>query len=304
MRKFGLYTLILIIICAAAIAGYVEFGPLPRYKVSNPDVRVIQSKEQINEGRRIAKIICIRCHYNFETGTLAGRRHGNPKRLGDFSSGNITNDSATGIGKWSNGQLYYFLKTGIKPDGNYVFDMPKYPNMCEEDILSIIAFFRSNDSLVRKTNNETPSPRLSFLARALLQFVIRPPSFENRVVSYPDTDNAIAFGRYLATAKFSCYECHSLNMVTTNYNCPEKSWNFFKGGNPHVNEQREKIYTPNITGDSAKGIGRWTNKQFARTLQNGIKPDGSTVRDPMFPFYLLTEKETESIFIYLKSIKN
>jgi hypothetical protein len=91
--------------------------------------------------------------------------------------------------------------------------------------------------------------------------------------------------------------------VTTDYNCPEKSLEFFKGGNPHVNEEGEKIYTPNITADSKEGIGKWTEAMFLRTVKNGLKPDGNSVRDPMFPFYLLSDKEVKGIYAYLKTVK-
>jgi hypothetical protein len=149
--------LLSIAICAAL---YIQFSSLPVYKAQALSLNFSCNKQRIAEGKRIALTICIRCHYNYETGTLAGRQHGNPKRLGDFYSGNITQDSTTGIGAWSSGQLYYFLKTGIKPSGEYVFDMPKYCNLSDEDLFSIIAFFQSDDSLVLKTNLASPEPRI------------------------------------------------------------------------------------------------------------------------------------------------
>ncbi|MES2621881.1 MAG: cytochrome c [Bacteroidota bacterium] len=301
MRLKLSFACILLIISVAAV--WVNYSPLPRYKIKSPIVSEEFTALHKAEGKRIVLSICIHCHLNSQTGTLAGKQHGNPRRLGDFNSGNITQDSATGIGKWNASQLYYFLKTGIKPDGDYVFDMPKYPNLSEEDIISIIAFLKSDDTLVRKTYLLNPKPRFSFLTKLLLHTALQPPILEDKTVSSPDTNNQIAFGKYLATAKFSCYECHSLNTVTNNYNQPEKSWGFFKGGNPHVNEDREKIYTPNISGDTLEGIGKWSEEEFKRTIKNGIKPDGTTIRDPMFPFYLLSDKEVRSIFAYLKSVE-
>jgi hypothetical protein len=301
-RKATLIFSSIFILCILA-ACYIHLSPIPTYPTTHFFLKVDITPPRIAEGKRITRTICTRCHYNEQTNTLSGKQHGNPKRLGDFNSGNITQDSATGIGAWTNGQLYYFLKTGIKPDGDYVFDMPKYANLSEDDMLSIIAFLKSDDPLVQKTNNLNPKPRFSFLTKLLLHTVLSPPTYDTTKILSPDTNNAIAFGRYLTTAKFSCYECHSLNMVTVNYNKPEKSWGFFKGGNPHVNEEREKIYTPNITGDSIKGIGKWTSAEFSKTLKNGIKPDGNTVRDPMFPFFLLSDKEVQSIFEYLKTVR-
>lgn len=283
-------------------SAYIEYSNVPVYETQNPIVELTADSLKVKEGKKMALTICFRCHYNESTNTLSGRKHGNPKRLGDFSSGNITNDSLTGIGGWSNGQLYYFLKTGIKPNGEYVFDMPKYPNLSEDDILGVIAFLKSNDSLVRKTQSQNPKPRFSFLTKLLLHTVLRPLDFNLTKTPPPDTNNLEKYGKYLATAKYSCYECHSLNMVTNSYTYPEKSWGFFKGGNPHVNEEREKIVTPNITGDSVKGIGKWTLNTFKTTVKYGIKPNGQTVKDPMFPFYLLSDNEVKSIYLFLKTI--
>lgn len=284
------------------IISVLRLLPLPHYAVQNPTIKRDLTLKQISEGKRIALTICVRCHYNEKTGTLSGRRHANPKHLGLFSSGNITQDS-TGIGNWSSGQLFYFLKTGIKPNGEYVFDMPKYPNLSEEDLLSIIAFLQSEDELVRKTYMINPEPKFSMLTKLLLQTILRPPAYEKSKVYNPDTNNLLMMGKYLATAKFSCYECHSFNTVTNNYNFPDRSWNFFKGGNPHVNEQYERIYSPDITGDTVKGIGKWNEDEFIKTLKNGIKPNGNAIRDPMFPFPLLTDKEAKAIYIYLKTLQ-
>lgn len=281
---------------------YVWYAPLPLYPVQKVTRSITFTATDIQEGKRIAQTICIRCHYNYETGTLAGRQHGNPKRLGSFYSGNITNDSVTGIGKWTTDELYFFLKTGIKPNGKFVFDMPKYPNLSENDINGIIGYLKSNDTLVKATRFLNPPPKYSLVTKLLLHTVIIPPVYRSAPVLPPDSTNLIVYGRYLATAKFSCYECHSLNTVTNNYNNPEKSWGYFKGGNPHANEDFEKIYTPDITGNQT-GIGTWTEQQFIRTLKNGIKPNGTSVKDPMFPFHLLTDREATAIYQYLKTVK-
>jgi mono/diheme cytochrome c family protein len=113
----------------------------------------------------------------------------------------------------------------------------------------------------------------------------------------------VIFGKYLATAKFSCFDCHSGNMVTNKYDNPEKSWRYFAGGNPHVNERREKIYSANLTPNKEKGIGNWSEEDFLKAVKFGIKKDGTAVRDPMSPFPLLTEKEIKAIYKYLSTLE-
>lgn len=294
-RLFVSFLFFILLFCA-----FVQFGPLPKYKADSPNISIGQ--KDISEGRRLALTICVRCHFNEQTKSFAGRQHGNPKRLGVFFSGNITQDLATGIGTWQPGEIYFFLRTGIKPDGSYVFDMPKYPNLSDEDILSLVAFLKSNDPLVKPTYSLNPRPRFSFLTKFLLHFVLSPPSYSSLKVSSPDTNDFIAYGRYLVTCKFSCYDCHSRNMVTNNANHPEKSWGFLRGGNPHVNERGDKVLSSNITGDKKSGIGDWTEEEFVHCLKTGVKPTGGVLRDPMFPFPLISDREASAIYRYLMTI--
>ena len=289
-------------VIAGAIVFVLHFAPMPRYAIHKSASDIEITPARVAEGKRIALTICYRCHYNFETGTMAGRQHGNPKRLGDFYSGNITRDTATGIGSWSEGELLYFLRAGVKPDGEYVFDMPKYPHLSDEDIASIIAFLRSDDALVSPTHFENPKPKYSLLTKALAWTLLSPATFPKGKIAPPDTTDMIQFGKYLV-AKFSCFECHSRNMVTNNYDEPEKSWGYMRGGSPHANEEREKIYSPDITGSKDTGIGNWSEEQFKNAVKNGIKPDGAPVRDPMFPFYLLSDTEVKAIYAYLFALE-
>ncbi len=286
----------------ALIITFLHFAPAPRYAIQKPDIVIHLTPSRIAEGKRMALTICYRCHYNLETGTLAGRQHGNSKRAGDFYSGNITRDTATGVGDWTNGELLFLLRTGIKRNGKFVYDMPKYPNLGDEDIYSIIAFLKSDDKLVKPTRFENPKPKFSLVIKSLLWLSYRPPTFPQYQIPMPDSTNSAEFGKYLV-AKFSCFECHSGNSVTNNYESPEKSWRYLKGGNRHANEKREIIYSPDITGNKKTGIGNWTEEQFKMAVKFGTKPDGESVKDPMFPFYLLSDKEINAIYCYLMSLK-
>lgn len=290
-------------ILALLFLAYIRFAPLPVYRTSDQFGSIIvQDSVDLGPGRRLARSICVQCHMNYGTGTLSGRLHGNPKRVGDFWSSNITRDTLTGIGGWTTEELYYFFRTGIKRNGHYAYDMPKYPNLSEQDLNSLIRFLQSNDPLVRATYQVQPPPRYSFASRLLLHLWFRPVPFNSAHIAHPDTTDQLEYGHYLATAKYSCFDCHSRNSVTNNYASPERSWKFFQGGNRHANEDRAIIYSSNLTPDDKSGIGLWTEQEFYNTLRYGIKPDGKAVQDPMFPFPLLDDREISAIFRYLRSL--
>ena len=68
------------------------------------------------------------------------------KQFGVIYSKNITKDPEHGIGKWTDGELLYLLRTGIKPDGRFLPVMAKLQKMSDEDIQSIVAFFAFGQS--------------------------------------------------------------------------------------------------------------------------------------------------------------
>ena len=162
---------------------------------------------------------------------------------------------------------------------------------------SLIAFLKSDDPLVRATDYFNPPPSFSLLTRALYHFWLRPPRWRDKPIPHPDSLDPVAIGKYLVS-QFSCFECHSGNAVTNNYLYPEKSWRYFKGGNPHVDEEGNKVVAPALHPDNSS----WGREEFISTVRNGRRADGSILRDPMIPFPVLTHDEVDAIYTYLQTI--
>ena len=254
------------------------------------------------EGERIVKTICIRCHYNPNTLTLSGFNHPNPKRIGRFWSSNITRDSIFGIGSWNKRDLVYFLRFGVNPAGEYVFDMPKYLHLSDKDMSSLVTFLISDDPLVKPTPTKPPRPKYSIPMKLLMSFWLRPPAWKPVPVIEPNKTNLVEWGRYLAVAKFACFDCHSGNTMTNNYLHPEKSWRFFKGGSPHANGQGQKVLSANLTPGGETAVNAWSEDEFVRCLRTGIRPNGTYLNDPMFPFSQLTVDEAKAILVFLQTL--
>lgn len=304
-KNLWFFLILSILTIGMGLVAYVQFAPMPRFDRSD---RALISKASIMsvdvyEGERIVRTICVRCHFDSVTGTLSGRQHPNPDRLGQFSSGNITNDSTHGIGKWAREDIAYFLRTGVRPDGIFIFDRPKYVHLSDQDLSSLISFLKSDSPLVRAVPKETAEPHFSFALKALIHFWLRPPKLNTYSVSQVDTTNAVEWGRYLANAKFACFDCHSGNSMTNDPVYPEQSWRYFQGGNPHGSETGETVYAANLTPSLSSGIGKLTEAEFVRMLKTGTERDGQPLRDPMFPFTLLSDREASAIFAYLMTLK-
>lgn len=277
------------------LISFFVITPLPTYPQELEKV-IVSEKFDVREGEKMALAICKSCHYNPDLDRLSGIKHGNPGKFGDLYSSNITNDSVFGIGAWSNLELDYFLRTGVKRDGSFVFDMPKYNYLSNEDIASIIAFLRSDDHLVQAVSSQVGQTQYSILSQFLLKFFFRPEKYVSYIPPINKKDT-LSWGKYLSTVKYSCANCHSGNSMTYNNRFPEKSWKYFKGGNPHYDEVNNKVITPSL-----RPISKYSRNDFIKILQTGYKKNGSMLKRPMIPFNMLDSLEINSIYSYLLTL--
>lgn len=103
----------------------------------------------------------------------------------------------------------------------------------------------------------------------------------------------IAHGEYLVKAG-DCIACHS---------DPKHGGVAFAGG-LGIKTPFGTFYTPNITPDKETGIGKWTDADFIRAMQEGRGPDGSNYF-PVFPYYYFDKVNAEDLLdikAYLDSI--
>ena len=223
-------------------------------------------------------------------------------QFGNVYSRNITNDPVHGIGNMTDGQVYYLLRTGVRPDGRFLPIMAKLQKMSDEDLQSIIAFLRSDNQLVQADPTPDVDSKYSFLAKFLTNMkLVKPMPFHNTVPE-PDTTDKVTWGEYVALYRVECYTCHSRDFTTDDFINPEKSKGFFGGGNKFAMPDGSTMHSLNITMDDETGIGRWTEDQFVKAVKTGIVPSGPALRPPMKPFVYLSDGEVRAIYAYLKTI--
>jgi mono/diheme cytochrome c family protein len=215
---------------------------------------------------------------------------------------NITKDKTYGIGNWTDGEILFLLRTGIKKDGKYAPPyMAKLPNLADKDMNAIISFLRSEHPLVAADPTPDQPSQPSFLTKFLCQVAFGPFEMPKGKISMPDTANQVAWGKYLAH-NLDCFSCHSADFKTNNFLEPEKSEGYFAGGNKPLNLEGKVVLTPNLTPDPETGIGKMTEEQFIRVLKTGLKEGTAAMQYPMFPYDKLSDKEASAIFKYLKTI--
>lgn len=308
MRRFFkalLFIVLILLIAVGVFALYVSHRSIPTYAVKKLNVKVESTPERIANGYKLASMLCHNCHYNQTTDALTGRELSEAPQFGKIYSANITHDSTVGIGKWSDGDLIYFIRTGIKPNGQYAPPyMPKLIHISDEDLNSIIAFLRSDNKWVQSNNTKLPASDPSFLTKFLITIgAAKPFEYPTHIIAGPDTTNKVEWGKYIALYQMECYSCHSKDFAKNDYNQPEKSPGFFGGGNKMYDMDGKEIYSLNITMDKNAGIGNWSEADFIKAVKTGIVPNNQpALRNPMQPYINLSDEELSAIYAYLKTV--
>ena len=307
MKKALRYLLILLGVILIAVGGFAAFVALrgvPAYAAENVDLKVEATPTRIEKGQKLASMLCASCHMDPNTGKLTGKKMEEAADFGAVYSKNITQHPEHGIGKWTDGELAYLLRTGLKPDGTYLPIMAKLAHVADEDIYSIIAFLRSNHSWVAPDNTRQPETKYSFLAKTLTNLrLIKPSDYPKHTIPGPDTTNPVVWGRYIAVNQLECYSCHSADFTKLDFEQPEKSAGYFGGGNKFEMPGSQPIYSRNLTMDEETGLGKWSEEDFVNALKYGKVPHGqAALRQPMMPYTALTDGEAKAVFAYLKTV--
>jgi cytochrome c2 len=308
MKKFTRFLIILlavIIISVSAFLLYFNFKGIPHYKPGNITEHIALTPQRIERGNKLSAILCADCHANKKGVALTGRELTEADDFGRLFSSNITQDKEHGIGGWTDGELKYLLRTGIKRDGSYApVWMPKLCLTSEEDVNSIIAYLRSDDAPVKADPTPSVPCEPNLLAKILsnLAFPATMFPYPDHIISEPDTNNKIAWGKYLLTSEADCYQCHSASFKSNDYFNPEKSVGYLGGGNALKSDNGDLIYSANITMDKETGIGNWSRSQFIKAVRFGQLAGGKTYRYPMVPRPILDSNEVSAIWDYLQTV--
>jgi mono/diheme cytochrome c family protein len=174
--------------------------------------------------------------------------------------------------------------------------------MADEDLLSIIAFLRSDDPWTEPKDVDDLKWQPTFLAKMLMHVAFRPMQLPSSKIPLPDPARPVAFGKYVVHAIGDCFVCHSADFKTLNALQPEKSGGYFGGGNHMLDAGGLEVNTANLTMDPDTGIGKWTEEQFVQTVKTGIRFDGRVMRYPMVGYSPLSDVELKAAYAYLKTV--
>jgi len=212
---------------------------------------------------------------------------------GRVVANNLTSDSQTGAGSWTDDQLARAIREGVGHDGRALFPIMPYPrfhSMSDEDLASIVVYLRS----LPPVNRELPSTEIVFPVKYLIRNA--PVPLQGAVAS-PDPANRLAYGKYLITIG-GCEDCH-----TPAHNGQDIPGMDFAGGFLLQVPGETASAAANLTRD-ASGIGYYDEALFLEAMCTG------SVRarklSPLMPFAVyrnMTDDDLKAIFAYLRTVK-
>jgi mono/diheme cytochrome c family protein len=291
-----------IVLAIACTVAWVNFTDLPKFPVKTPDVQLPTDSLSIAHGAKIARTECSGCHAG-ESGKWDGKLF-LPKSegMGDIWSGNITHHPTAGLGRYKDSEIAYLMRTGIKKDGSIAGPFMYFPNLSDEDVAAVIAFLHS-DAPELVASDAVRTTQYSLLAKALIKFgVFKPLAYDGKPKATPPASDPVAYGRYLATARYDCAGCHAASFEAHNILEPEKTPGYLAGGNPISDHATVVNVSRNITPHPEQGIGKWTFEQFRQAFVSGIRPDGTALGIAMPRFAMLDSTEVSAIWAYLQTV--
>ena len=243
------------------------------------------------------------CHTQPKGTPHAGAR-AFPIPFGTVYSTNITQDKETGLGAWTDQQIFDAMVKGIRRDGSRILPvMPyeRYSGMAQDDMKALIAFLRTLKPVTKATPElKSWAPFARSIGMPLFLKVFG--SFANSPAQAPQS--GIERGRYLVDHVSLCGDCHT---PRNSIGVPNRS-RYLAGAGKKIGPLGNAM--PNVTPDKETGIGEWKREDIVELLIFGTKPDLDNVQGLMAeviqgtPLGYKDMKKEDALAIadYLKSI--
>jgi mono/diheme cytochrome c family protein len=290
---------------ATLVVGFVAFVELRwdrPYAVPYPALRARTDSGTIARGRYLAygPAHCASCHVapadreRFRAGVETPLAGGSAFRLpvGTWYPANLTPDSATGIGAWTDAEVARALRHGVGRDGRLLIAM-NFRRLADEDIVAVLSFLRAQ----RPVRNAVPTRDVGFVGRALFATIGKAPEPVVAPAEAPRGVDATR-GAYVANEVAGCDDCHTARSLTTG----KFTGAAYAGGTkfPETDAAGNPIVSPNITGAGPGPVAAWSEAQFVARFRQGRRVKGS----PMHWESLgrMTDDDLRAVYRYLRTL--
>lgn len=300
LKRIALGVLALVVLAVAGVLVFF-FGLHPKLR-DPPDLNAASTPAAIARGQYLAVHVtgCASCHSPIDeskpgspadpTRLFAGRRFG-AGLPGRVIAPNLTPDREHGIGAWSDGEIARAIREGVDREGRALFPMMPYGHLrtlTDDDTLAIIAYLRS----VPPLPDDLPATSLDFPVSMFVRLAPKPLSESPP----PWPTDPVERGKVLLEV-MSCIDCHT----------PIKRGQLveslrFAGGMTFTTPLGT-VQSPNITSDTATGIGSYTDDELVRVFRDGQRKDGRLIYVmPWTAYRGLTDDDLRALIAALRRI--
>jgi len=244
--------------------------------------------EALERGKHLveSRYACSACHgRNFGGGVMV-----DDPAIGRLLAPNLTTGPGGRTAGFRPADWDRMVRHGVKPGGTPgMMPSQDFRQMSDQELSDIVFYIRSQPPV----DHSVPAPTLGPVGTVLVATGKLPLSADLIAAEEtphprtpPETAPTIAFGRHLAGI---CSGCHRQDL----------------GGGPIVGGDPSWPPAANLTPD-ASGLRGWTLAQFKTALQEGKRPGGEALRDPMSGVAQfaknMTAVEVEALWSYLQSL--
>jgi mono/diheme cytochrome c family protein len=283
---------IVVLVVLLGVAGFVFFQASAfdasmnkAYAFDSVSITASADPQVIAHGRHLAEVGgCFGCH-----GDDLGGKQGEPfGPLGVVHASNLTRGKG-GVGnRYSDTQLGRVIRHGIKADGRSLRFMPaqEFSWWPDDDLAAVVSYVRSMPPIDRAL----PPSAIGLLGKVLDRLDLLTLDVARRVdhtMKHPKVLEPQPTAEYGAHLGLSCKGCHGEG---------------FSGG-PIPGAPSDLPTPANITPHET-GIKRYTEADFMRLLDTGIKANGKPL-DPFMPIAILramNPTERKALWAYLQSL--
>ena len=318
LKKIILAVFAILFIVVAGFIGYVQLSWDKTYDIGYPDLQVSTDSAVIAHGAYLVNgpAHCIGCHVgSFEDFIVADR--GEPVDLkggvvfpmgplGTMVPPNLTPDKETGIGRYSDGEMFRMMRHAVKPNGtNTLSVMMPFWNMADDDMIAVVSYLRS----LEPVKNEIPEADVTFMGKMVRCFspVFKPVLDPQAPAKAPAVGPTVERGEYLAKYVANCVGCHTeRDMMTFEATGPD-----FAGGmefEPFPELHRalnvdEDLWTrsPNITPYPGGVLAKFkTEEDWIRRFRQGRLVPHSPM--DWGAFAKMSDEDLRALWVYLNSL--
>ena len=277
------------------------------------DLNIERTPERIARGAYLANsvMVCMDCHTQRDWSIYSG-----PGKPGMLGAGGELFDEKIGIpgkvysrnitpyalGKWTDGEIFRAITTGVSRDGTPLFPLMPYENYShvdKEDIYAVIAYLRT----IPAVPNDVPDHELDFPLNLIVHTIPKEATFD---MPRPAVSDTVNYGKYLVQIA-GCTDCHT----PTDANHKPIAELYLSGG-VEIPLPNGVVRTANLTPSKETGTGNWSREQFVGRFKMyqdssfhlpALGPNDLNTIMPWTMYSTMKDQDLTAIYKYLQTIK-